>query len=78
MIRLFFLILICLISCNKKQISKKEHSIYWQKYSAEYVALSYQAFNIAKDKLDKNLEKNYSKKPAIIIDIRQKVKIKST
>ena len=73
MIRIFFLILICLISCNKKQISKKEHSIYWQKYSAEYVALSYQAFNIAKDKLDKNLEKNYSKKPAIIIDIDETI-----
>mgnify|MGYP001157379743 FL=1 len=73
MIRIFFLILICLISCNKKQISKKEHSIYWQKYSAEYVALSHQAFNIAKDKLDKNLEKNYSKKPAIIIDIDETI-----
>ena len=48
--------LFCLSSCNKKPISKKEHSIYWQKNSAEYVALSYQAFNIAKLRLDKNVK----------------------
>ena len=70
--RIFFLVMICFISCNKKQISKKEHSIYWQKNSAEYVALSYQAFNIAKLKLDKNV-KNYDRKPAIVIDIDETI-----
>ena len=71
--RIFFLVMICFISCNKKQISKKEHSIYWQKNSAEYVALSYQAFNIAKLKLDKNVKNNHIKKPAIIIDIDETI-----
>ena len=72
MVRIFFLLIFCLCSCNKKSISKKEHSIYWQKNSAEYVALSYQAFNIAKLKLDKNV-KNYDRKPAIVIDIDETI-----
>ena len=72
MVRIFFLLIFCLISCNKKPISKKEHSIYWQKNSAEYVALSYQAFNIAKLRLDKNV-KNYDRKPAIVIDIDETI-----
>ena len=72
MVRILFLLIFCLSCCNKKPISKKEHSIYWQKNSAEYVALSYQAFNIAKLKLDKNV-KNYDRKPAIVIDIDETI-----
>ncbi len=72
MIRIFFLLIFCLSSCNKKPISKKEHSIYWQKNSAEYVALSYQAFNIAKLRLDKSV-KSFDRKPAIVIDIDETI-----
>ena len=45
---LTYLLFILLISCNQKKISQKDHSLFWQKNSAEYVALCYQAFNIAK------------------------------
>lgn len=70
---LTYLLFILLISCNQKKISQKDHSLFWQKNSAEYVALCYQAFNIAKTQLDKALEKEYSKKPAIVIDIDETV-----
>ena len=70
---LTYLLVILLISCNQKKISQKDHSLFWQKNSAEYVALCYQAFNIAKTQLDKALEKEYSKKPAIVIDIDETV-----
>ena len=72
MVRILFLLIFCLSSCNKKPISKKEHSIYWQKNSAEYVALSYQAFNIAKLRLDKSV-KSSDRKPAIVIDIDETI-----
>ena len=57
-------------------IPKREHSIQallWQQQSAEYKALSHQAFNLAKIYLDKALI-NYNKKPtAIITDIDETV-----
>ena len=70
---LTYLLFILLISCNQKKISQKDHSLFWQKNSAEYVALCYQAFNIAKTQLDMALEKEYSKRPAIVIDIDETV-----
>ena len=70
---LTFLLFVLLISCNQKKISQKDHSLFWQKNSAEYVALCHQAFNIAKTQLDKALEKEYTNKPAIIIDIDETV-----
>lgn len=78
-----------LISCGTKkntstaddQISSgtSDHTIQavmWMQNAAEYKALSYQAFNIAKLRLDEYLGKrapNSDKKPAIITDIDETV-----
>lgn len=50
-------------------------AVLWQQTSAEYVALSYQAFSIAKLRLDEFLEEkgNQGKTPAIITDIDETV-----
>lgn len=50
-------------------------AVLWQQTSAEYVALSYQAFNFAKIRLDEFLEAKNGKgnKPAIITDIDETV-----
>ncbi len=64
---------------NKEQlkIPKREHTIQallWQQQSAEYKALSHQAFNLAKLYLDKLLEnKSYKKPLAIVTDIDETV-----
>ena len=65
----FLFIFLFLFACNNLEISKKEHSLYWQKNSAEYVALSYQAYNLAKFRLDEKLNSEFNKRPAIVIDL---------
>ena len=70
---IFYFIFIFFISCNQENISKKEHSLHWHKNSGEYVALCHQAFNIAKLKLDNAINKNYTKKLAIVIDIDETI-----
>src|SRR5699024_8372003 len=78
-----------LISCGTKKSTrtaddqnpsgKSEHTIQavmWMQNAAEYKALSYQAFNIAKLRLDEYLGKRNptsDKKPAIITDIDETV-----
>ena len=69
----FLFIFLFLFACNNLEISKKEHSLYWQKNSAEYVALSYQAYNLAKFKLDEKLNLEFNKRPAIVIDLDETV-----
>lgn len=69
----FLFIFLFLYACSNVEISKKEHSLYWQKNSAEYVALSYQAYNIAKLRLDEELNSNLNKRPAIVIDLDETV-----
>lgn len=69
----FLFIFLFLFACNNFEISKKEHSLYWQKYSAEYVALSYQAYNLAKFRLDEKLNSEFNKRPAIVIDLDETV-----
>ena len=69
----FLFIFLFLIACNNVEISKKEHSLYWQKNSAEYVALSYQAYNLAKFRLDEKLNLEFNKRPAIVIDLDETV-----
>ena len=69
----FLFIFLFLFACNNVEISKKEHSLYWQKNSAEYVALSYQAYNIAKLRLDEELNSSLNKRPAIVIDLDETV-----
>ena len=63
---------ICTLGCVSSN-SRKDHSMYWQKMSAEYYALCIQAYNMAKLKIDKALI-NSSKEPlAIIADIDETV-----
>ena len=69
----FLFILLYLYSCSNIEISKKEHSLYWQKNSAEYFALSYQAYNVAKFRLDDKLNSELNKRPAIVIDLDETV-----
>lgn len=69
----FLFIFLFLFACNNFEISKKEHSLYWQKNSAEYVALSYQAYNLAKFRLDEKLNSEFNKRPAIVIDLDETV-----
>ena len=69
---IFSILLIILLSCNQKT-SRKDHSIYWQKNSAEYYALCIQAYNMAKFQIDRALM-SYSEKPlAIVADIDETV-----
>ena len=70
---IFLFIFLFLFACNNIEISKKEHSLYWQKNSAEYVALSYQAYNLAKFRLDEKLNSEFKKRPAIVIDLDETV-----
>ena len=62
---------------NKRIIPVKEHTIQailWQQNAAEYKALTYQAYNLAKLQLDKTFAKNNFKKPiAIVTDIDETV-----
>ena len=69
----FLFIFLFLFACDNLEISKKEHSLYWQKNSAEYVALSYQAYNLAKFRLDEKLNLEFNKRPAIVIDLDETV-----
>ena len=66
-------IFLFLFACNNVEVSKKEHSLYWQKNSAEYVALSYQAYNLAKFRLEEKLNSEFNKRPAIVIDLDETV-----
>ncbi|WP_207533327.1 5'-nucleotidase, lipoprotein e(P4) family [Desertivirga arenae] len=45
----------------------------WQQRSAEYRALCFQAYNMAKLRLDASLQKNYAKPLAIVTDIDETV-----
>ncbi len=81
-----FILSFALNSCNysktdkvqhNKNISKNEYlmmSVLYQQKSAEYRALSYQAYNIAKIRLDEYLKtRNDSLKPAVVVDIDETV-----
>ena len=73
--RYFFLIVltvICVLGCVNLN-SRKDHSMYWQKNSAEYYALCIQAYNMAKHKIDKTLTVSSEKPLAIIADIDETV-----
>ena len=69
----YLFIFLFLFTCDNLEISKKEHSLYWQKNSAEYVALSYQAYNLAKFRLDEKLNSGFNKRLAIVIDLDETV-----
>lgn len=72
-LRIFgFLLFLFLVGCSTN-VSKKEHSLYWQKHAAEYKALCIQAHNIAKSKIDQALKQSHDKPLAIIADIDETV-----
>ena len=72
--KIFLIILsvIFIVGCGKLN-SRKDHSMYWQKNSAEYYALCIQAYNIAKIKIEKTLTSSSDKPFAIIADIDETV-----
>ncbi|MEA9358564.1 5'-nucleotidase, lipoprotein e(P4) family [Bacteriovorax sp. PP10] len=45
----------------------------WQQTSGEYRALTYQAYNIAKERVERDLEDKHNKKRAVIFDIDETV-----
>lgn len=63
---------ICTLGCVNSN-SRKDHSMYWQKMSAEYYALCIQAYNMAKLKIDKALITSSKEPLAIIADIDETV-----
>jgi len=78
--RIIFLIVLSFIflsllasEANGKQISLEDESllmaVLWHQTSAEYAALAYQAYNIARLRLDEDLQIKREKKRAIIVDI---------
>ena len=74
MMRVFIIIcLILIFGCSSNQISKKDHSMYWHKNSAEYKALCLQAYNIARKNVDLELSKKHEKPLAIIADLDETI-----
>ncbi|MFA5492133.1 MAG: HAD family acid phosphatase, partial [Bacteroidales bacterium] len=77
------IILCCtlLISCNQRNIESNEPNndhlimaILYQQRSAEYEAICYQSFNLAKQIIDKKIQENKNnKKLAIITDIDETI-----
>lgn len=79
-----YLILILIIIstslfCDQKSDWENVHdeamlrSVLWHQTAAEYSALCYQAYHIASDIIIDKIEKDYVKKPAIILDIDETV-----
>ena len=61
---------------TEKVIPKREHSVQsllWQQNAAEYKALCYQAYNLAKLELDKLTKNQYLRPIAIVTDIDETV-----
>jgi len=69
---LLFLLVGVFTGCTTEH-SRKDHSIFWQKNSAEYHALCIQAYNIAKTKLDKAIADQSNQPLAIVADIDETV-----
>ena len=70
------LVIFCLFftfGCSSNKVSKKDHSMYWHKNSAEYKALCLQAYNAAKNKLDIELSKNIDETLAIVADLDETI-----
>jgi len=67
------LILFLATSCAEMKISKTTNKEYqlsaylWYQNSGEFRALCYQAYNLAKLKLDQDLIKTHSKKRAVVL-----------
>ncbi len=77
--RIFLALVIGLvaISCNSKQETSQDqllHATLWYQQSAEFRALSYQAFNVAKMRIDMDLMMNKgAEKKAVIVDVDETI-----
>lgn len=82
----FFVISLFLVLCScasekkanqdSRPLRTREYQIgayLWQQTSAEYRALTYQAYNIAKEKIQRELEDKHNRKRAVIFDIDETV-----
>jgi 5'-nucleotidase (lipoprotein e(P4) family) len=70
------LVFIFVVSCAKQPVNNKEYQVgayLWQQTSGEYRALCYQAYNLARLKLDRDLENKHNKRRAVIFDIDETV-----
>lgn len=73
------LLLLTLLSACSGQPTKtnpREYQIgayLWQQTSGEYRALTYQAYNIAKEKIERELENKHNRKRAVVFDIDETV-----
>lgn len=72
-----FLSIVLLFSCSTQPKSNsREYQIaayLWQQTSGEYRALTYQAYNIAKEKVERDLENKHKKARAVVFDIDETV-----
>ncbi len=75
----FALILVLAISCSKKVEGPTQdqilHATLWYQQSAEFKSLSYQAFNLARMRLDLDAEMNVGKKEkrAVVVDVDETI-----
>lgn len=70
------LFLFFILSCTRLPQNPREYQVgayLWQQTSGEYQALCYQAYNLAKLRLARDLENKHNKKRAIIFDIDETV-----
>jgi 5'-nucleotidase (lipoprotein e(P4) family) len=71
-----FIFIFFVVACSHQAQSPREYQVgayLWQQNSGEYQALCYQAYNIAKLKLARDLENKHNKKRAVIFDIDETV-----
>ncbi len=73
------LLLTLMVSCSgqpAKEGNPREYQIgayLWQQTSGEYRALTYQAYNIAKEKMERELENKHNRKRAVVFDIDETI-----
>ncbi len=61
---------------SKLAPNSREHQIsayLWQQTSGEYRALTYQAYNIAREKIERELEDKHNRKRAVVFDIDETI-----
>ncbi|MCF7793653.1 MAG: 5'-nucleotidase, lipoprotein e(P4) family [Candidatus Cloacimonetes bacterium] len=83
LISLILLVVFCLFSQDAIQTKKAEtikfynqeilYPVLWQKTSAEYKALAYQAYNLATFRLSVALQKTFPKPLAVVVDLDETV-----
>lgn len=73
----FALLSSCSSNSNRENLpSPREYQIgayLWQQTSGEYRALVYQAYNIAREKVERDLEDKHNRKRAVIFDIDETI-----